>query len=82
VRADEHAWRRPGGHLARNYWARINNVVNDQFEVRRDSQARFIQMADLLRSQTDNAFDGRAWEQGTRPVQWVRQARQLDLALA
>jgi len=71
-----------GRSFAWNYWARINNVVNDQFEVRRDSQARFIQMADLLRSQTDNAFDGRAWEQGTRPVQWVRQARQLDLALA
>lgn len=51
-----------GRSFAWNQWARVNNVVDGDFRVRRSpaDRQRFIDMANLLRGEgLDNAFDGR-----------------------
>ncbi|MCO5067057.1 MAG: hypothetical protein M9924_22080 [Rhizobiaceae bacterium] len=50
-----------GRHFAWNQWARVNDVVDDEFRVRRGhaDRQRFIALSDQLR-QEDNALDGRA----------------------
>jgi hypothetical protein len=48
-----------GRKVAWNQWARVNNVVDENFRVRRDQAARFAAMADRLRGD-DNAFDNRS----------------------
>lgn len=50
-----------GRSFAWNQWARVNNVVDDSFRVRRGAQDRacFLALSERLR-QDDNAFDARA----------------------
>ncbi len=47
-----------GRSFAWNHWARINDVVDENFIVRRSEKARFLAMSDSLRS-PDNALDAR-----------------------
>lgn len=50
-----------GRSFAWNQWARVNGVVNEQFQVRRDAQsrARFIAVAEAMRDGGGNAQDAR-----------------------
>ena len=50
-----------GRNFAWNHWARVNDVVDADFNVRRDevSVARFHRQANALR-EADNALDARA----------------------
>ena len=49
-----------GRKFAWNHWARINQVVDDHFRVRRQDRARFLAMAAQLGGGEDNALDMRA----------------------
>lgn len=49
-----------GRSFAWNQWARVNNVVDEDFRVRRKDTARFLAMARALRGEADNALDVRA----------------------
>lgn len=71
-----------GRSFAWNQWARVNDVVDDDFKVRRCDHQRFARMAEILRRDTDNAYDGRPCEQGVQPIRLMRRAQQLQLALA
>jgi hypothetical protein len=48
-----------GRSFAWNHWARVNQVVDDNFKVRRNERARFIALANAMRD-SDNALDGRS----------------------
>lgn len=48
-----------GRSFAWNQWARVNEVVDDSFRVRRSDKRRFIAIADAMRG-SDNALDRRA----------------------
>jgi hypothetical protein len=48
-----------GRSFSWNQWARVNDVVDSDFKVRRDSRDRFILLADSMRT-ADNAFDSRS----------------------
>lgn len=48
-----------GRSFAWNHWARVNDVVDENFKVRRENKARFLDMAAALRGD-DNAFDARS----------------------
>ncbi|WP_444875359.1 hypothetical protein, partial [Pseudomonas aeruginosa] len=50
-----------GRSFAWNQWARVNDVVDSRFKVRRAAvdQARFAAMADQLQAENDNALDVR-----------------------
>lgn len=48
-----------GRSFAWNQWARVNEVVDADFRVRRDKRATFLAMADGLRD-ADNALDARS----------------------
>ncbi len=48
-----------GRSFAWNHWARINGVVDENFKVRREKKAWFLEMAARLRGE-DNALDGRS----------------------
>jgi len=50
-----------GRSFAWNQWARVNDVVDEQWRVRRGERGRFLLMADTLRG-ADNALDGRSGE--------------------
>lgn len=65
-----------GRSFAWNQWARVNDVVDDDFNVRRsaEDQSRFSRLANSLRD-PDNAYDSRS---GTIPVVIV-EAEQLEL---
>lgn len=71
-----------GRSFAWNQWARVNNVVDADFKVRIEDRARFIQMAERLRRDTDNAFDSRAGLAPCSTEAPVRFVRQAELALA
>lgn len=74
-----------GRSFAWNQWARVNNVVDADFKVRTQDRARFAQMAERLRRDTDNAFDSRSGFEcagGTPSEAPVRFVRQGELALA
>lgn len=59
-----------GRSFAWNHWARVNNVVDEEFNVRRDdvSRYRFLAMSDELRGE-DNALDSRSILASTKPKQ-------------
>lgn len=48
-----------GRSFARNQWARVHGVVDDDFRVIRSAAGRFLSMADALRD-ADNALDRRS----------------------
>ncbi|HDB4964111.1 TPA: hypothetical protein O6U54_002874, partial [Staphylococcus aureus] len=50
-----------GRSFAWNQWARVNDIVDSRFKVRRAAvdQARFAAMADQLQAENDNALDVR-----------------------
>lgn len=48
-----------GRSFAWNHWARVNDVVDANFKVRRENKAHFLAMAAALRGD-DNAFDARS----------------------
>lgn len=48
-----------GRSFAWNQWARVNDVVDENFKVRRSDKRRFIAIADAMRG-PDNALDRRA----------------------
>jgi hypothetical protein len=48
----------PGQSLAWNQWARVNDVMDAEFHVRRDRRDVFLAMAESLHD-ADNAFDAR-----------------------
>lgn len=50
-----------GRKFAWNRWARIHDVVDEGFRVRRDdaARARFLQLSESMQS-ADNALDGRS----------------------
>ena len=52
-----------GRSFAWNQWARINEVVDADFRVRRDKRATFLAMAEGLRD-ADNALDARSGSAG------------------
>jgi hypothetical protein len=65
-----------GRSFAWNQWARVNDVVDADFRVRRDQHAKFLAMAQGLRG-ADNALDARsssamASVPPASPVQFVR----------
>ncbi|WP_213066995.1 hypothetical protein, partial [Acinetobacter baumannii] len=72
-----------GRSFAWNQWARVNDVVDSRFKVRRTAvdQARFAAMADQLQTENDNALDVRRAhripaitidnEQGHKEIQWL-----------
>lgn len=59
-----------GRSFAWNQWARVNNVVDEQFRVRRGQRETFLAMSDALRG-ADNALDARSGD-GLSPVQVIR----------
>ena len=59
-----------GRSFAWNQWARVNNVVDAQFRVRRGQREAFLAMSDALRG-ADNALDARSGD-GLSPVQVIR----------
>lgn len=66
-----------GRSFAWNQWARVNDVVDADFRVRRSGadRARFVMLSDSLRD-PDNALDSRSQ---ARPVMWAR-AQVLEVA--
>lgn len=64
-----------GRNFAWNQWARVNNVVAEDFSVRRTDadRARFMQLSDSMRD-ADNALDSRSHD--------VPAAQQLELTWA
>ncbi|MCX4177839.1 MULTISPECIES: hypothetical protein [Paraburkholderia] len=68
-----------GRSFAWNQWARVNDVVDDDFRVRRGEadRARFAMMSDTLRDH-DNALDSRT---PGIPIVVIPAAEQMDLAL-
>jgi hypothetical protein len=57
-----------GRNFAWNQWARVNGVVDTDFRVDRDQAARFLNMADQLRTYGDIAHDARTSPTGTAPA--------------
>lgn len=53
-----------GRSFAWNQWARVNEVVDHEFRVRRDKRAAFLAMAEVMCG-PDNALDARRGNEGT-----------------
>ncbi|WP_208457077.1 hypothetical protein [Burkholderia vietnamiensis] len=68
-----------GRKFAWNQWARVNDVVDDQFRVKRGpaDRERFALLSDTLRD-PDNALDSRST---TIPIALAPAAEQMELAL-
>lgn len=68
-----------GRSFAWNQWARVNDVLDEQFKVRRDEadRARFSLLSDTLRD-ADNALDSRSPGISANPL---RVAEQMELNL-
>lgn len=67
-----------GRSFAWNQWARVNDVVDEHFVVRRGVKARFAMLADLLRAE-DNALDARGAGQRLAPAP-RKQLNQIECA--
>ncbi len=57
-----------GRSFAWNQWARVNNVVDENFKVRREDRERFLLLSNTMRG-SDNALDARSTAAGVKQTE-------------